>query len=53
MVDLTPWPDAAPGEPVTLLGDGASVNQVAEAAGTINHEILCRLGPRLARRYEG
>jgi alanine racemase len=51
MVDLTQWPDARPGETVTLLGEGASVNEVAAAAGTINHEILSRLGSRLVRRY--
>lgn len=51
MVDLTPWPDARPGERVVLLGEGLGINEMAERAGTINHEILCRLGSRLARRY--
>lgn len=53
MIDLTPWPDAGQGEPVTLIGPGQDVNDVAADAGTINHEILARLGPRLRREYVG
>jgi alanine racemase len=32
-------------------GDRVSVYELAEAAGTIPYEILCGIGPRVARRY--
>jgi alanine racemase len=45
------------GEPVTVFGDPASgVPSAADWAGwagTINYEIVTRIGPRVARRYSG
>lgn len=47
-------PDAArAGNFVTLLGDGISVDDVADAANTIGYEILTNLGARYFRRFVG
>ena len=48
-IDLRGCPDARPGDPVTLWGDGLPVEEIAEAAGTIPYELLARLGPRVER----
>ncbi len=48
-IDLRGCPDARPGDPVTLWGDGLTVEEIAEAAGTIAYELLARLGPRVER----
>lgn len=50
-VDLTPVPDAGIGAPVSLWGaDGPSVDEVAQAAGTIGYELLCALATRVPVR---
>lgn len=55
VVDLADEPNIAVGEPVTLLGDGGdnalTAYDWAQAAGTINYEIVTRLGPRVRRTY--
>ncbi|MBF0270235.1 MAG: alanine racemase [Alphaproteobacteria bacterium] len=53
--DVTGVPQGAvhPGAFVTLLGEGASVDEAADAAGTIGYEILTNLGPRYFRRFVG
>jgi len=55
MVDLTNAPGARPGDVVTLFGrDGEAAIPLDEYAGwsdTIVHEALCRIGPRVPRRY--
>jgi alanine racemase len=48
-LDLRPLPDAAPGDPVTLWGQGLPVEEVAGRAGTISYELLCRVTPRVPR----
>jgi alanine racemase len=40
-----------PGDEAELLGDGVSLAEVAEAAGTNEYEILTRLSHRVPRRY--
>ncbi|WMD21269.1 alanine racemase [Achromobacter seleniivolatilans] len=48
IVDLGPIPAAGVGAPVVLWGeDGPSVDEVAQAAGTIGYELLCALAPRV------
>ncbi|MDR3214206.1 MAG: alanine racemase [Azoarcus sp.] len=42
-VDLTDLPDAGIGSPVELWGKRISVNDVAQAAGTISYELLCNV----------
>jgi alanine racemase len=50
-VDLTPVPQADVGAHVALWGgEGPSVDEVAQAAGTIGYELLCALAPRVAVR---
>ncbi|OZI61414.1 alanine racemase [Bordetella genomosp. 11] len=50
-VDLTPVPDAGVDAPVSLWGaDGPSVDEVAQAAGTIGYELLCALAKRVPVR---
>ncbi|MBV6274160.1 alanine racemase [Alcaligenaceae bacterium CGII-47] len=49
-VDLTPVPAAHVGSPVILWGiDGPSVDEVAQACGTIGYELLCAVAPRVPR----
>jgi len=51
--DVTGVPDAAlaPGSSIELIGSVNTIDDLAEAAGTIGYEILTSLGPRLHRRY--
>jgi alanine racemase len=55
MVDLTEVPEARDGDEATLIGHqaGASItaHDVAAWCGTIAHEVLARLGPRVHRVY--
>lgn len=46
-VDLGNIPQAAIGTPVTLWGEGLSVDEVAMAAGTVSYELLCALTARI------
>lgn len=46
-VDLRGQPDARPGDPVVLWGEGLPVEEIAEHAGTIPYELLCRVMPRV------
>ncbi|NYT63117.1 alanine racemase [Alcaligenaceae bacterium] len=49
-VDLTDIPQARVGTPVVLWGAGGpSVDEVAQAAGTIGYELLCAVAPRVPR----
>ena len=47
-VDLDPVPNAGIGAPVVLWGEGGpSVDEVAQAAGTLGYELMCALAPRV------
>lgn len=49
-VDLTPVPQARVNSPVVLWGEGGpSVDEVAQAAGTIGYELLCAVAPRVPK----
>jgi alanine racemase len=52
-VDVSDLPESAVGrgDPVTLIGEGLSIDEVGKRAGTIGYEILTRLGQRYERRY--
>ena len=54
-LDVTGLPDelVRPGSVVDLIGPGITLEEVARLAGTINYEILTRLGQRAQRRYLG
>ncbi len=47
-VDLSGLADAKAGSRVTLWGEGLSVDEVAQSAGTISYELLCALAARVA-----
>lgn len=55
LVDVTEVPGVAVGDEVVLLGRQGSAEvgarELAERAGTIPYEVLCRSGQRLPRRY--
>jgi len=55
LVDVTPVPDAALGDTITLLGEDGperiSAEDLAEWAGTIPYEILCGISKRTPRNY--
>lgn len=48
-LDVTEVPGAAIGDPVTLLGEGIGVDDLACRAGTNGYEVLTRLGARYRR----
>lgn len=54
-LDITDLPRGAVkrGDFATLLGDGITVDDLAEPAGTVGYEILTRLGRRYHRVYVG
>ena len=55
MVDVSDIPEAAVGDPVTLVGtDGEqtiTMEQIAEAAGSFNYEFTCGISRRVCRCY--
>lgn len=46
-IDLRGLPDARPGDPVRLWGEGLPVETVAEAAGTIGYQLTCGVTRRV------
>jgi alanine racemase len=54
-LDVSSVPDqlVRPGRMVDLIGPEISLEEVAERAGTINYEILTRLGQRARRKFLG
>lgn len=53
VVDLTARPQARPGDRVELLGAHAHLDDLAQAATSVAHELLVRISARAARRYLG
>lgn len=54
IADLDPIPGAGEGAPVSVWGgDGPSVDEVAQSAGTIGYELLCAMAPRVPVRLAG
>jgi alanine racemase len=53
VIDVTGCDEARPGAMVELLGPNILLDEVAEAAGTIAHEVLTGLGRRAERVYLG
>lgn len=50
-VDVTDIPEVSMGDTVTIFGPGLPVEEVAEAAQTINYEIVCGITKRVPRVY--
>jgi len=46
-VDLSNQPDAAVGDTVLLWGEGLPVEEIAQCAGTIGYELLCKVTARV------
>lgn len=46
-VDLATQPNAKPGDPVTLWGDGLAVEEIAECADTIPYTLVCGITQRV------
>ncbi|MBS1720458.1 MAG: alanine racemase [Armatimonadetes bacterium] len=53
MVDVTDIPEVQLGDTAELLGKQIRIQDMAKQAGTITHEISCRLTPRVPRVYIG
>ncbi|MEX2517568.1 MAG: alanine racemase [Gammaproteobacteria bacterium] len=51
-VDLRNMPQAQPGDPVVLWGDGLAVEEIAEYADTIPYELLCGDRKRMPYHYK-
>lgn len=51
MVALTPEADVRPGDVAEIFGEHLGVELHAKAAGTIQHELLCAVAPRVPRIY--
>jgi len=51
MADVTDIPGVSPGDTVTMLGNGISADDLADAVGTISYEIVCGIGKRVPRVY--
>ena len=48
--DLSDLPEADVGSPVELWGGTISVDEVAQASGTIGYELLCAIAPRVQKK---
>ena len=60
LVDITGIPGVSGGTPVVLLGSSddpgvepIGAEEMAQRAGSIAHEVLCRIGSRVPRRFVG
>lgn len=51
MLDVTDVPEIALGDTVTIFGDGAPLQTLADTAGTITYELMCAVAPRVPRIY--
>ena len=51
VLDVTDIPGAAPGDLITVLGDGVDAADHARLSGTIPWEVLCSIGRRVPRVY--
>lgn len=52
-LDVTDHPELVEGAAVSLMGADQTIDDLADAAGTIGYEILTALGSRYDRRYRG
>lgn len=51
MIDVTDIPGVKPGDVATVFGPGLPLEEKADAAGTIQYEMLCDISPRVPRIY--
>ena len=50
-IDLGPEPQAEPGAPVALIGEGVRAEELARRLDTINYEITCGISRRVPREH--
>ena len=50
-IDVTDCPEVQPGDVVTLMGAGLDADHMAQAAGTISYDVLCKIQARVTRVY--
>ena len=51
MLDVTDLPEVQVGDVVTVFGDGAPLQVLADRADTISYELMCAISPRVPRIY--
>jgi alanine racemase len=51
MIDVTDIPGIVPGMEVEIFGQHNSIDQIAQAAGTITYEIMTGISARVKRVY--
>lgn len=51
MIDVTDIENVSVETPVTLVGDGLSMEEVSDAAGSFNYELPCRISRRVPKIY--
>jgi alanine racemase len=49
VIDITHLPNVGVGSEVELWGENLSVDEVAQACGTIGYELMCAVAPRVSR----
>jgi alanine racemase len=52
-IDVSECPQLKPGDEVTLLGPGFDAQQMAEVAGTIPYDVLCKIQGRVRQVHRG
>lgn len=52
-IDLRGVPGVEVGDPVTLWGEGLPVDEIAQWAGTISYDLLCRVSARVRVEHKG
>ena len=51
MVDVTHIPECKNGDPVTLIGEGITAEELGNLSGRFNYELVCDLGKRIPRVF--
>jgi alanine racemase len=51
MVDVTSIKGVSAGDEVVLFGSSPTIHEMAQTIGTINYEIVCKVGKRVPRLY--
>jgi alanine racemase len=52
LIDARPAPGLAPGDEVTLIGEGLDAIEMSRQCGDVLYETLCRISRRVPRVYE-
>ena len=52
MVDVTDIKGVSLGDEVQLIGNGVTLDELADKTGTIHYELICQLSERIPRVYQ-